>query len=345
MVESKRRPLNRCLQAAKAPQKNERIPAGSSLKENGMTTLYVLNGPAKGKSFKLRQGALFLGRSLDNDIQINDKTLSRKHLRVMKKGDHLFLTDLKSRNGTFYGSDFLKPGISVEIEEGSPIAVGMTVICIGEGCERELVPYPDPKGLADTGKEEKEGAAERREKSDEKRTRLLSNLSDFLKANAGVEETLEKIIGQVFHYLKRVDRASFVLIAPDSTEITKAISKSTRKSDTTGLPYCPAVVRKVVETGMPFVVSDAQTENETSLVNTLKVLKIESVMCVPLICRSKILGVIYVDSLERPYGFRRDDYLLFMDLSQRIAVALEHARVASDLMAIADTLSPDEEEE
>jgi hypothetical protein len=33
MVESKRRPLNRCLQAAKAPQKNERIPAGSSLKE------------------------------------------------------------------------------------------------------------------------------------------------------------------------------------------------------------------------------------------------------------------------------------------------------------------------
>ena len=276
-----------------------------------------------------------MGRSLDNDIQINDKTLSRKHLRVLKKGDHLFLTDLKSRNGTFYESDFLKPGISVEIEEGSPIAVGMTVICIGEGCERELVPYPDPKGLADTGKEEKEGAAERREKSDEKRTRLLSNLSDFLKANAGVEETLEKIIGQVFHYLKRVDRASFVLIDPDSTKIIKAISK----------PYCPAVVMQVVETGMPFVVSDVQTENETSLVNTLKVLKIESVMCVPLICRSKILGVIYVDSLERPYGFRRDDYLLFMDLSQRIAVALEHARVASDLMAIADTLSTDEAEE
>jgi GAF domain-containing protein len=172
---------------------------------------------------------------------------------------------------------------------------------------------------------------------------LLSNLSDFLKANAGVEETLENIIGQVFYYLKRVDRAAFVLVDPESGKITKDISKSKRKNSDP--PYCTAVVIQVVETGMPYVVSNVQTEDETGLVNTLKVLKIESVMCVPLICRSKILGVIYVDSIERPYGFRRDDYLLFMDLSQRIAVALEHARVASDLMAIADSLSSDDEQE
>ncbi len=286
-----------------------------------------------------------MGRSLDNDIRIEDKTLSRKHLRILKKGDRLFITDLKSRNGTFYGSGFLNPGISVEIEEGSPIAVGMTVICIGEGCEQELIPFPDPHGLADTGEDEKKAGVERREKSDEKRTRLLSNLSDFLKANTGVEETLEKIIGQLFHYLKRVDRAAFVLLDPGGKKANKVISKSNRKRADSGTPYCSSVVMQVVESGMPFVVSNAQTEDETKLVNTLKVLKIESVMCVPLICRSKILGVIYVDSLERPYGFRRDDYLLFMDLSQRIAVALEHARVASDLMAIADTLSPADEEE
>jgi len=310
-----------------------------------MTTLYLLNGPAKGRSFKLREGALFLGRSMDNDIQIEDKTLSRKHLRILRRGNRLFITDLKSRNGTFYGGYFLQPGMSIEIEEGSPIAVGMTVICIGEGCEQELVPFPDPHGLADREEDKNKGAVERRDKSDEKRTRLLSNLSDFFRANDSVEETLERIIGQVFHYLKRVDRAAFVLFDPEDHKATKVISKSKRKSDTSGTPYCPAVVMQVVETGMPFVVSNVQTETDTSLVNTLKVLKIESVMCVPLICRSKILGVIYVDSLERPYGFRREDYLLFMDLSQRIAVALEHARVASDLMAIADALSPDDEEE
>lgn len=310
-----------------------------------MTTLYVLNGPAKGRSFALRQGASFVGRSLDNDIRIEDKTLSRKHLRILRRGNRLFLTDLKSRNGTFYASEFLDPGISVEIEEGSPVALGMTVICIGEGCEQELIPFPDPHGLADSGEDGKKAGLDRREKSDEKKIRLLSNLSDFLKANAGVEETLEKVIGQLFHYLKRVDRAAFVLIDPESSKVTKVIPKGKKKPDSLRPPYCQAVVTQVVETGIPFVVSNMQTEDETSLVNTLKVLRIESVMCVPLICRSKILGVIYVDSIERPYGFRRDDYLLFMDLSQRIAVALEHARVASDLMAIADTLSPDDEEE
>ena len=35
------------------------------------------------------------------------------------------------------------------VEEGSPIAVGMTVIGIGEGCEEEMMPLPDITELMD----------------------------------------------------------------------------------------------------------------------------------------------------------------------------------------------------
>jgi GAF domain-containing protein len=103
--------------------------------------------------------------------------------------------------------------------------------------------------------------------------------------------------------------------------------------------YCRDVIIQVVKTRRPIVVSDVETEEPSKLVDTLKVLKILSVMCVPLIYRSEILGAIYVDSLERPYGFRRDDLLLFMDLSQRVAIALENIRMVSELSSIADSLT------
>ncbi len=43
--------------------------------------------------------------------------------------------------------------------------------------------------------------------------------------------------------------------------------------------------------------------------------------------------------MERPYGFRREDLLLFMDLSQRVAIALENFRMVSELWIIADSLT------
>jgi len=46
-----------------------------------------------------------------------------------------------------------------------------------------------------------------------------------------------------------------------------------------------------------------------------------------------------VDSLERHYRFRREDILLFMDLSQRVAIALENIRMVSELSSIADSLT------
>jgi GAF domain-containing protein len=116
-------------------------------------------------------------------------------------------------------------------------------------------------------------------------------------------------------------------------------SRSEKSHGDASVTYCREVIVQVIKTRRPIVVSNVETEQPSKLVDTLKVLKILSVMCVPLIYRSRVLGAIYVDSLERPCGFRRDDLLLFMDLSQRVAIALENIRIVSELSSVADSLS------
>ena len=88
-----------------------------------MTQLYVLSGPDTGQSFGLKDGGTYVGRSVENDIQLEDRTVSRKPLKIIKRGNEYFITDLQSRNGTLYKGTFVPRAIGLPIEEGVPIAI------------------------------------------------------------------------------------------------------------------------------------------------------------------------------------------------------------------------------
>jgi adenylate cyclase len=301
-----------------------------------MSKLYVLNGPEIGESFNIREGVTFLGRSLDNDIRINDKTLSRKHLKILKLGDKCFITDLKSRNGTFFDGNFIGAGVETEVKEGLPIALGVTVICLGTGCEEQIMPSLDSVDLIN---ETSGHFLKNKDRSTLRKLEFLLKVSDVLTEDLSYQ-ILEKIIVHIFDLFKRVDRVLFVLIDPETEEITKIIYNSRKPGNEAAITYCEDIVNRVIESGRPVVISDAKTE-DSEFADTLEVLKIESVMCLPLICHSQILGVIYVDSLERPYGFRREDLYLLLNLTQRIAPAIEDIRFASEIIEVIEDLSSD----
>jgi putative methionine-R-sulfoxide reductase with GAF domain len=305
-----------------------------------MTKLYVLNGPQEGSSFDLKEGPNYIGRSPDNDIQIEDKTVSRKHLRILKTGNRYYITDLKSRNGTFFNGNYLAPGIELKIKEGVPIAIAMSVIGLGEACREHMMPFLDSIGLTNETVEENGIFKEHRDKTNQRKLQLLYDVSDVLMEKLPIRKTLQKILDHIFDFLKSIDRGAFVLLDPETHEIKEIIFRSKRPTDDPNMIFCRDVVNRVISDKKPIAVSDAQTE-EDEIADTLKVLSIESVLCVPLISGTQIMGAIYVDSLERPYGFRKEDLSFFMDLSQRTASAIETAQLNSELFEMAAGLSPD----
>ena len=58
-------------------------------------------GPSMGKRCPLGIAPLYLGRGEDNDIRIQDNSVSRKHAVVQPVGDGFQVADLGSTNGTF----------------------------------------------------------------------------------------------------------------------------------------------------------------------------------------------------------------------------------------------------
>jgi two-component system cell cycle response regulator len=62
--------------------------------------LIVLAGENVGRTYRVDQGETVIGRSEDASIRVRDDGVSRKHARIVREGDHLWLEDLKSVNGT-----------------------------------------------------------------------------------------------------------------------------------------------------------------------------------------------------------------------------------------------------
>jgi hypothetical protein len=303
-----------------------------------MHKLHVLNGPEMGQVFELKDAPTYVGRSEDNDIQIENKTVSRRHLRIVRRENKFFVTDLQSENGTFIGGNLIPPGLEVEVEEGRSITMGMCMICLGEAPPKQAMPFLDPIGFTEDTAEHSGIFAAPRDKTNQKKLEFLSNVSKVIKEDLPLNRALEKILEYILDLLKRIDRVAFILVDPETEKVLDVVSKSKKP---TADAYCIDVVKRVLEDRKPVAFSNVQTEQDGGLVDTLKVLKIESVMCLPMFSLSQPIGLIYVDSLERPHGFRKDDLSLFTELSQIAAPSVQRARFASESTRGADNLHLD----
>ena len=294
-----------------------------------MTEFFIMDGFSKKRFFDLEGDTVHIGRSSDNDIQIKDNTVSRRHLEIIKKANRYFIKDLRSTNGTFVNGEQISSDLEIEVEQGIPIVIGMSVICLGKGCSEEVESFLDSMDVSKVIKENEEEVVQDRPMTRQKDKELVHKVSNVFMEASDVSETLKKILDYILAHLKRIDRGVIILIDNETGEIAEVMSKVRKPKDDTSMMFSRPVVDRVIREGKPVIISDVHREDVGELTDTLKLLKIGSVMCVPLFIRSKIRGVIYVDTMKTPYGFRKEDAALFTSLSGPAAIAIENALILS----------------
>ncbi len=67
-----------------------------------------------------------LGRHNDNDLILSDCRASRRHARIIQRGESFFLEDLSSSNGTYLRDQQLPPSTPSELAEDDEIRIGST---------------------------------------------------------------------------------------------------------------------------------------------------------------------------------------------------------------------------
>ena len=108
-----------------------------------MDKLYIVSGKYEHLSLGLKDQITYIGRCPENDIQIGDNYVSRRHLELNKKGGKYFIKDLNSANGTFLNGKKIGSQVARRVKEGDTIVIGMTLICLGETCSERVLSFLD----------------------------------------------------------------------------------------------------------------------------------------------------------------------------------------------------------
>ncbi len=94
-------------------------PEGDSIRIR-KTKLLIISGPLQGEEFIINKEAFTIGSGKQNDLSINDSTISKRHCEIKAEENGYSITDLDSTNGTFVqglriSSAYLNPGSEFQL--------------------------------------------------------------------------------------------------------------------------------------------------------------------------------------------------------------------------------------
>ena len=107
-------------QAAKSRPKPAKRPRGAP------THVAIIEGANAGEQISLDEAPLLIGRGSDAQIRLDDDYVSTRHARIAASGDHWFVEDLGSTNGTYIGSQRLSQPTTLQL--GSQVRIGKTTL-------------------------------------------------------------------------------------------------------------------------------------------------------------------------------------------------------------------------
>jgi PAS domain S-box-containing protein len=281
--------------------------------------VHIIGGPMRGNSFPLNEGVTTIGRAAGNDIRLLEKDISRHHAQLIKKDDKVFVLDLASLQGVLVDGEQIDPGVEVEIGKESRIRIGKTILAF-------QMQAPVKKQPAEPLEDSSRNYIRSLE--------LLLNVSNILAQSLDTNELFDKVVDQIFNLLKRIDRGAILLLDKDTGKLREVVSKirpGHEKDLSSAIHYSRTIVRRTIDRGKPILMSDTSYANKDELSESIEKMNVRSIMCVPLTYKSETRGVVYVDTIGLPEGFRKDDLKVLTALSNTAAIAIENAHLYEEL--------------
>jgi hypothetical protein len=89
------------------------------------TCLIRIKSNDEDRSHLIEKTTFTIGRTEDADLPLTEPSVSRSHLSVELRGPNVFVTDLKSGNGTTVNGQRIEGGVAVQLKAGDVVKLGL----------------------------------------------------------------------------------------------------------------------------------------------------------------------------------------------------------------------------
>ncbi len=302
-------------------------------------TLFVLQGPDKGRRFDLpNEDNISLGRSSEF-VPLTDLTVSRRHAHLEHTRDGWFLFDDGAANGVFVNGVRVDRRNKVKI--GDQIRMGSTLLVFGSPNQSVTVstsPNVDVKNVTKPGDsaiistvpssdDSVVLAAPEPSAAAMAHFRVLLQVSTALSALFDVDQILNRVMDLVFEQL-RADRGFIALVDDEHPDRVNPRVVRYRDEEQVGkIAVSHTIIQHVIAKKEGVLSSNAMTDQRFMKGKSVHNLSIRSAICVPIRGREKILGVMDIDSLVANFSYTQDQLRLLTAIGQITGMAIENTRL------------------
>jgi sigma-B regulation protein RsbU (phosphoserine phosphatase) len=156
---------------------------------------------------------------------------------------------------------------------------------------------------------------------------LLYRLSQTFNSSLDLDEVLNRVMDEVIA-ATRAERG-FVMLEETDGRLTFRVARGMDQEtiDDPQFQISRSVVERVAHEGQAILTSDAQSDDRFSMRQSVRLLGLRSILCVPLKTKDQVSGVVYVDNRFKTGIFNRGHLDLLTAIAASAAIAIENARL------------------
>jgi len=293
-----------------------------------------------------------IGRTPENDLEVRDSLISRRHSSIILRGERYVVYDLGSSNGTFVNRERIemKP-----LDNGDVIRIGDTEIQYVDegraaGAQRPTTaarPVADYEGSQQIIKSVDEVAQNysfditdalsrglslrdiRQEVGGEKAAKdskmffILFQVGKALSNAASLDDMLLIATRLIFEVIN-AERGVILLRQAAEAEVQPRLCFHRARGimDGKDITISRTITSQVVSDKVSIITSDALQDPRFMQGLSIVQYNIRSALCVPLWEEKQVYGAIYLDNLAKTYAFTKDDLELLTAIANLIAIRI-----------------------
>lgn len=311
------------------------------------------------KPFELKGRVVTIGRHPNNDISLLLESVSRFHAKLELVGTRWVVTDLNSSNGTFVNGERIASPQA--LSEGDVLTLGRADFVFSylspEERMRQAKEATTPTPLSSSGinllaDEVSSSTILTTQRSSDvtplptrffpevgvdiaalrkanERLMALYELNEIIRTSTTIHEMLERAMDLVFECLP-ADRGVIMTVdAPGGTLQPQTVRF--RNPQTSGeLAISKTIVDKALREQVAILSRDASIDSRFRGSESIIAHDIRSTMCVPMVSKQNVHGIIFLDCKESVHSFTEDDLAFLASLANDLAISIENANLLQE---------------
>jgi transcriptional regulator with GAF, ATPase, and Fis domain len=294
-----------------------------------MASLSVRTPDGKIRTLPLIKRITSIGRGPDNDVQLDDPAVPDSAIHVQFDGSRFTVGSL--------GATFQVNGK----KRDSHVLASQDVIRVG-GSEltfsRDDAPAPSPRATALPTPSPDSIT------SDESPTteipglpgrelvmlRRLTTFSERLLGSYDLDKLLENLMDEVIE-VTRADKGFLILMESNEPRVKVARNLSRENIEDAVEKLSDSIIAKVVKEQRPLIIADAIDAPEFKASESVVNLKVHSVMCVPLMHKGELFGLLYVGNDRLVNRFENKSLDMLTIFAAQASLILHNALLVNEL--------------